>query len=252
MARYQSAYATMAAAAPASRKGLLDWIGRYWFQHFLIFLALHIFLRKDISVQVNMKSLGSALESGYDDRAGGKVKAMPASLSLGDQLFSNGDAPDQGRAFFYLLYPKAARKDRAPREMLEAELEKSRKLVERFARVALTERSKFNIPASIVLAQAILCSQNGESPYVKKGNNYFALPAKSGEYRTFHSAWESFREHSKLMRAREFDSLQRIPLTDYKAWAAGLEDAGFSPERDYARNLVRIIELLDLDQFDRA
>ncbi|MFZ2900961.1 MAG: glucosaminidase domain-containing protein [Saprospiraceae bacterium] len=251
MARYQSAYATMAAPAPASRKGLLDWIGRYWFQLFLIFLALHIFLRKDISVQVNMKSLGSALESGYDDNAGGMVRAVPASLSLGDQLFSKGE-PDQGRAFYYLLNPKAAKKDRVPREVLVSELEKSRKLVERFARVALAERSKFNIPASILLAQAILCSHNGESPYVKKGNNYFALPAKSGEYRAFHSAWESFREHSKRMRAGEFDSLQRIPLTDYKAWASGLEDAGFSPERGYARNLIRIVELLDLDQFDRA
>lgn len=243
----------MAAAAPAPRKGFLDWIGRYWFQLFLIFLALHIFLRKDISVQVNMKSLGSALESsGFDEKTGGKVRAMPASLSLADQLFSRGDTPDQGRAFFYLLNPKAAKKDGAPREMLEGELEKSRKLVERFARVALTERSKFNIPASILLAQAILCSQNGESSYVKKGNNYFALTSKSGEYRSFHSAWESFREHSKRMLAGEFESLQRIPLTDYKAWAAGLEEAGFSSERDYGRNLVRLIELLDLDQFDRA
>lgn len=242
----------MAASAPASRKGLLDWIGRYWFQLFLIFLALHIFLRKDISVQVNMKSLGSVLESGYDEKPGGKARAIPASLSLTDQLFSRGGAPDQSQAFYYLLYPKAAKKDGAPREMLESELEKSRKLVERFARVALTERSKFNIPASIMLAQAILCSQNGESPYVKKDNNYFALTTKSGEYRSFHSAWESFREHSKRMRAGEFDSLQRIPLTDYKAWASGLEDAGFSPERDYARNLVRLIELLDLDQFDKA
>lgn len=242
----------MAASAPASRKGLSDWIGRYWFQLFLIFLALHIFLRKDISVQVNMKSLGSVLESGYGEKTGGKVKAIPASLSLADQLFSRGGTPDQSRAFYYLLYPKAAQKDGAPRAMLEGELEKSRKLVERFARVALTERSKFNIPASIVLAQAILCSQNGESPSVKKGYNYFALTAKSGEYRSFHSAWESFREHSKRMRAGDFESLQRVPLTDYKAWASGLEDAGFSPERDYARNLVRIIELLDLDQFDKA
>ncbi|MBK6621906.1 MAG: glucosaminidase domain-containing protein [Saprospirales bacterium] len=252
MARYYSTYGTMAATAPAPKKGIIEWIGKYWFQIFLVLLCLHVFLQKDISIRVNMRSLGSALESGMEG------KALPASLysAASASTFSLMD-PGAGKgasgasAFYYLLNPKAAKKDEIPRDMLEQELDRSRKLVERFARVALTERSKFHIPAAILLAQAILASENGQSPLVKDGNNYFAL-TKEGEYRRFQSAWEGFREHSKVMGGEEYKALQKIPLTDYKGWAKGLQESGFSAERDYAKNLVRIVELLDLDQFDKV
>lgn len=275
MAGYQSSYAGMANRTPAPRKGFIEWIGRYWFQIFLILLGLHVFFQKDISVNVNMRSLG---ESSGVDRGG--VRVLPASLkggsafstlSLADHLYPSKTrkvASGESAAFFYLLYPKAARADRVPREMLDQELEKSRKLVERFAKVALTERAKYNIPASIIMAQAILASHNGGSALVAEANNYFAIPASgkckkgacvevdwNGEkikVRTFHTAWESFREHSLILRSGAYDSLQAIPLSDYKGWAKGLQGLGFSPDKDYARNLVRIIELLDLDQFDRA
>ena len=250
MAHHYSTYATMAATAPAPRTGIFDWIGKYWFQIFLVLLGLYVFLQKDISVRVNMRSLGSALESGAEGYA------LPASLkSSGASTFSLLDTGTGGKAsgsaFFYLLNPKAAKRDAIPREALEQELDRSRKLVERFAKVALTERSKFKIPAGIILAQAILATENGQNPMVKEEKNYFAQ-TDGGSLRHFSSAWESFREHSKVIGGEEFQSLRKIPLTDYKGWAKGLEDSGFSSDRDYARNLVRIVELLDLDQFDRV
>ena len=249
MARYQSTYGTMAATAPAPKRGVLDWIGRYWFQIFLILLCLHVFLQKDITVRVNMRSLSSALEPALNG------KAVPASLkgastfSLLDPTAVTGSSSASGSAFYYLLNPKAAKRDAIPRDVLSAELDQSRKLVERFAKVALTESDKFKLPAAIILAQAILGSQNGQSELTKERKNYFTQ-VSDGEYQRFHSAWESFREHSKAMSGVE--QLKNIPLTDYKGWAKGLQESGFSSDRDYARNLVRIVELLDLDQFDRV
>ena len=271
MARYQSTYGAMAAAVPAPRKGFFEWIGKYWFQIFLVLLGLQIFLQKDISIRVNMRTLDGA-EKGLSDRGeGAAVKALPASLkasaapstfSLLDQGASGMNARDAS-PFYYLLNPKAARKDDVPRDLLMQELDRSRKLVERFAKVALAERAKFNIPASVILAQAILGSQNGSSPLVEEANNYFEQTGEgetvtlkwNGEkvkVRRFYSAWESFRENSKTLRSGPFENLQQLPLTDYKSWAMGLQDLGFSSKPDYARSLVRLIEILDLDQFDKV
>ena len=257
MAHYQSTYSTMAATAPAPRRGAIDLIGKYWFQILLVLLGLHLFLQRDISIQVNMRSLGDIEESGLGRPARERAKVLPASLKssatpVGFSLLDRGSAgydTRQGAAFYYLLNPKAARKDDVPRDVLVQELERSRKLVERFAKVALAERAKFNLPASIIMAQAILSSQNGTSSLVSEGNNYFGQ-MEGKTVRHFHSAWESFREHSLTMRGNELEALQQIALTDYKGWAKGLQELGFSAEPDYARNLVRIVEILDLDQFD--
>jgi len=249
MARYHSTYGTMAAAAPVPRRGIFDWIGKNWFQIFLLVLALYIFLQKDITIRVNMRSLGSAVAPAMEGRAVPASLGGPSTLSLlgAEGLSTNASA--EGNAFFYLLSPKAAKRDGVPREVLDRELERSRKLVERFARVALTERSKFGLPAAIILAQAILESHNGQNSLAKDKYNYFGQMA-DGDYRRFHSAWESFREHSKEMST--VGPVRAIPLTDYKGWATGLQKAGFSSDRDYAKKLVRIVELLDLDQFDRG
>lgn len=271
MASYQSTYGTMAATAPAPRKGILEWIGKYWFQIFLVLLGLQIFFQKDISIRVNMRTL-DRVEDGISDRGGEQVvKALPASLissaapatfSLLDQGSSRVNAREAS-PFYYLLNPKAARKDDVPRDLLIQELEHSRKLVERFAKVALAERSKYNLPASVILAQAILGSQNGDSPLAQEANNYFEqtgdgesvtlkVNGQKVNVRRFYSAWESFRENSKVLRSSQFETLQQIPLTDYKSWAAGLQELGFSQAPDYAKHLVRLIEILDLDQFDKV
>ena len=270
MASYQSNYNAMAATAPAPKRGVIDWIAKYWFQIFLVALVLHVFLQKDISIRVNMRSLSALEESA-------SVQALPASLNTGStpaalSMVSNTSIFDRNEkeksAFYYLLNPKEAKRDQVPREVLVQELERSRQIVERFAKVALAEREKFNLPAGILLAQSILGSQNGDSPLAREGNNYFVqvggancrdgnsvtlkMDGKKVEARKFHSAWESFREHSLNMNSPEYQTLQRIPLSDYKAWATGLQELGFSKDRDYAKNLVRIMEILDLDQFDRV
>ena len=43
----------------------------------------------------------------------------------------------------------------------------------------------------------------------------------------------------------------RLGRKNYKAWAKGLQEAGYATDQRYASKLIRIIEDLHLDRYDR-
>ena len=57
--------------------------------------------------------------------------------------------------------------------------DKTEKYIEKYSKVAVEEMKKYNIPASITLAQGILESGNGESRLAKEGNNHFGIKCHS-------------------------------------------------------------------------
>lgn len=125
--------------------------------------------------------------------------------------------------------------------------------VKRFEKVAITEMEKYNIPASITLAQSLLASQAGTSIIANQTNNYFNLECDNGWtektatydgtcMRSYESAWFSFRNHSKHLSEGAFKALTNLDKTDYQRWAKGLELAGYSKDPLYAEKLIRIIE----------
>lgn len=141
----------------------------------------------------------------------------------------------------------------------QARLLQCQTFIERFAKVAIAEKNKFGIPASITLAQALLASKAGEMPMVAAGNNFFGLACTSDQncievdglqVASYSNPWESFRAHSLLLSSEKYSSLSRYRQVDYKAWAGGLVEAGYYPDKDYADQLVQIIEALDLYLFD--
>ena len=105
---------------------------------------------------------------------------------------------------------------------------------------------KFNIPASITLAQGILESGNGKSFLASKSNNHFGIKChtnwqgervyydddKKGEcFRKYQYATTSFRDHSTfLSRRKRYAFLFDYPKNDYKKWAKGLKKAGLVKE----------------------
>ena len=140
--------------------------------------------------------------------------------------------------------------------------------VKRFAKVAQEEMRKFGIPASITLAQGLLESNVGESLLAVKNNNHFGMkcwekhcaPGHCTNYkddthkdffRRYNSAWESYRAHSHFLQKERYKSLFGLGRKNYKAWAKGLQKAGYATDQRYASKLIRIIEDLDLDRFDR-
>ncbi len=140
--------------------------------------------------------------------------------------------------------------------------------IKRYARVARVEMKRYGVPASIKLAQGLLESNIGESKLATENNNHFGIKCfsktcKRGHcsnfeddshkdfFRKYHSAWESYREHSQFLQKDRYRHLQEIPVTDYKAWAHGLKKAGYATDPNYAHKLIRIIEDLQLYRLDQ-
>ena len=119
--------------------------------------------------------------------------------------------------------------------------------VNRFSDVARTEMEQFGIPASITLAQGLLESSAGKSPLARDANNHFGIKCfskkcKKGHcknfsddhhkdfFRTYPSAWESFRAHSLFLQKDRYKHLLDLKKTDYINWAVGLKKAGYATD----------------------
>lgn len=140
--------------------------------------------------------------------------------------------------------------------------------IEMYKELAIKEMLRTGIPASITMAQAILESGDGNSPLARYANNHFGIKCHNdwtGEtmhidddeknecFRKYKDPYESFIDHSEFLRKRQrYAFLFEYSVTDYKAWAKGLKQAGYATNPKYDELLIRIIEnhkLYDLDNF---
>lgn len=135
--------------------------------------------------------------------------------------------------------------------------------------LAMQEMELYGVPASITLAQAIYSSQAGTNDLVRECHNHFAIMCHTQEwtgetyyrpadkkqencYRKYATDAESYRDHSLFLSTRSrYVKLFYYPITDYKSWANGLLEAGFSGNPKYADTLISIIEKYYLMHYDR-
>jgi len=139
--------------------------------------------------------------------------------------------------------------------------------IDNFKEDAVKEMCLNKIPASIVLAQAMFESANGNSELAKNANNHFGIKCKKewcGEsyakddeeekecFRKYNSVLESYTDHSMFLKTRpRYAFLFDIPVTDYKAWCVGLKEAGYATDPKYAKRLIDIIEKYKLHELDQ-
>ena len=139
--------------------------------------------------------------------------------------------------------------------------------IRKYRETAVREMNRYRIPASITLAQGLLESGAGRSTLARTANNHFGIKcggdwegpsvrhtddAPNECFRSYRHARESYEDHSKFLRTRtRYASLFRLNITDYKGWARGLKRAGYATDPRYADRLIGIIELYDLDKYDR-
>ena len=86
------------------------------------------------------------------------------------------------------------------------------------------------------------------------GETYYRPADKKQEncYRKYATDAESYRDHSLFLSTRSrYVKLFYYPITDYKSWANGLLEAGFSGNPKYADTLISIIEKYYLMHYDR-
>lgn len=238
-----------------------------WFKLGFIVFLLFVTLKKDLSFNFNLNTPVKLEESRpkqslpvHESKKKKKKETYSENRKSG-QSFSGSPSP-----VFERLDIASIGGEGKPRLSASAELAAVDEVIkiaymERFAHVAVSERKKYGIPSSIILATALLQSKAGTRDMAKQGNNHFAIPCTSdwqGEvgsyqnscYRHYENAWTSFRDHSRYITTGSFSQLRQLGSDDYKAWAKGLENLGYSEEGKLSKQLTELIGFYELYELD--
>lgn len=139
--------------------------------------------------------------------------------------------------------------------------------IDQYKDLAIEQMLKYNIPASITLSQGLLESGAGRSWLTKSSNNHFGIKChgwtgrrvfhdddERGEcFRAYDNPRQSFEDHSRFLATQSrYAQLFNYSRTDYKSWARGLKHCGYATNPQYASKLIQIIELYNLNQYDKA
>ena len=139
------------------------------------------------------------------------------------------------------------------------------KYINKYSQIAMQQEKKYNIPASIKLAQAILESGGGTSFLATTANNHFGIKChewdgarayKNAEipnecFRKYSNVADSYEDHSLFLKERpRYAQLFALKKDDYKGWAKGLQSTGYATDKGYANKLIDLIERYQLYQYD--
>lgn len=131
--------------------------------------------------------------------------------------------------------------------------------ISQYKQIALDQEKKYGIPAPITLAQGILESGAGKSMLTRNANNHFGVKAFGGwtgpvylawddekqksRFRSYSSAMESYRDHSLFLKNNSrYNGLFSKSVYDYRAWAIGLQKAGYATAGNYAKALIGLVD----------
>ncbi len=144
--------------------------------------------------------------------------------------------------------------------------------IEKYKHLAIEQMHLTDIPASIILAQAIIESGNGESELALSSNNHFGIKCKAywegktfyfedddfddnGDltescFRAYDNVEESFRNHSEFLTTTKWYAELFDYGINYEKWAHGLKKIGYASSPTYAEKLINVIESNELYKLD--
>lgn len=149
----------------------------------------------------------------------------------------------------------------------------TRQYIETYRYLAIDEMHRTGIPASVILAQAIVESNAGTSPLAIEANNHFGIKCKNywqGEtyfqkdddrdrdgrlidscFRKYEDIEASYSDHSDfLVNTLHYRPLFDYHRTDYSSWAKGLKECGYATDKKYADKIIQTIKNYGLDELD--
>lgn len=140
-----------------------------------------------------------------------------------------------------------------------------------YGKYAMEQMRRYGIPASVILAQGMLESSNGQSELSVKGNAHFGIKCtndwlkNNGSYLvytddrpnekfcTYATVGDSYEHHSVFLKENaRYKSCFALAPDDYRGWCTGLERAGYASGNNYAKHLQQIIEKNGLAKYDGA
>jgi flagellum-specific peptidoglycan hydrolase FlgJ len=241
-----------------------QFLRRNWFKLFVVGLFLFLMFKKDFSFKIDLRSpLRKEVQEGRDlmpvqqppDRSSQEryTEALPSQEEVGQQSSAFNLNPISG-----------SRKShkRIFQEFEQIDPTTIAAFIQRFGHVAVSERKKYGVPASLILANGLLISKAGTSEMSRSGHNYFGLGCTEdwiGEqgfyggtcFRHYENAWTSFRDHSLFLTTGKLSKLSSLGRDDYKAWARALDKEGFYEHKNTDEAILQIIKRYQLDRFDQ-
>lgn len=196
-----------------------------WLKIGVVAIVAFVLLQKDLHFQIHMKAPLGGEQHAQQERAKSATEQLGLTSSLS------------------LL-------DAAKASLLVSNLDSdaTETYIKRFGKIAITEQQKYKIPASVKMAMAIVESEAGTSNYTKQTNNHFGQRMKDMQFNT---AWENWRAHSQSVTSDQskFKVLLRYG-NDYKSWAKGLKELGYSSIKNYDELLINLIEKYEMQRMD--
>ena len=241
-------------------RNAVNYVAKHWFKFSVATLLLLLVFKRDLNFEVNIHpDADPAVQPAAplpvavperEQRDQFSIRPTPLAIAA-----DRASALDFGRGSARSSRPAAPSLNTVPVDVKE-------KYLQRFAKVAVAERKKYGIPASIILANALVSSTAGTFATATELNNQFALPCDEGWsgasaeasghcFRKYENAWTSFRDHSNYLSSGRFADLKNEAGMDYRKWARGLEARDFSGQPNFAAQLVQIIEAYGLAELDK-
>jgi LysM repeat protein len=132
--------------------------------------------------------------------------------------------------------------------------------------LAVKQMQRYKIPASITLAQGLLESGAGKSSLARDANNHFGIKCHSDWkgrrvyraddgpndcFRHYNTVEDSYEDHASFLLRARYAGLFKLNMTDYRAWAGGLQRYGYATDKAYANKLIKLIEDYELYRYDK-
>ena len=180
---------------------------------------------------------------------------------------------------FYIYQPSSTQNIPVAELIKQLPTDQVELYIHQHAPLAIQEMQRAKIPASITLAQAILESKYGTSELAQQANNHFGIKAgtewgtvnrfciHSDEwnpkkqkmiavlscFRKYSAIADCYENHSDFLTNRPYyTQLFTLDIQNYKAWAEGLQKAGYATDPQYADKLIALIERYQLNECDQT
>ena len=255
-------------------------INKYWFRGVMLGILVWMFLIKDVSINLNLKAIESTNFQISQQNLAPQTDIHPENTSLYKNKNKNkkpkavttsskGKGGNLMNTYSNLPFDGTDKKLSESAKKRAAKRKKQLDYVKKYAPLAKSEASLYGIPASITLAQGLLESNVGDSRLARKNNNHFGIKCFSRKcskghcsnftddshkdfFRKYANVSASYRAHSKLIKnGKRYRSLFKLEKTNYKGWANGLRKAGYATDKKYGIKLIRLIDGLGLDEYDK-
>ena len=138
--------------------------------------------------------------------------------------------------------------------------------IDQYKELAIQTKNKYNIPASLILAQAILMTRGGTNHLATNAKNHFGNTCTSSDvnnryyqnnntqnvcFRKYNTPEESYEDYLKILKSKSmYNPLFSLSNTDYQTWLIKLKDLKHSAKPDYVELILGIIEKYNLAQYD--